>query len=463
MGETQQLMKTAIKQPWFYSVALLSITPLFPDYCCFILTIAAFVLALVDAKQRGVRISLGRLGWFVLAYLGYMAFSVLYSSARANSFWSTVMWGCMFLGYVSFTTVLYERRRLRAAVLCMTTATGVVGTVTVFQYIMRECLMINVSDKLWNGLDRWAYGLLGIPLSQVDLGERVSGTFNNPNLLAAYLVMTIPFSIAFVMTGTRSKPKALARISLILAAYALGFSFCRGAYLALIAIGGLLVIMFIRKKFVMTVLAIIYVCLLIPPSISGRLVSVIPSAPDQPADSVELKEDENILEHITNDAAAKYEQDSSVSMRFVMWKEVLVSGVKRPIFGAGFGIGSTQQILDAAQLDFKHAHNLFLELFSEGGILSLAFFLTIMVVLCMRGLRLMLLCKHNESLLLGFAIIAACAALCILGVFDFPLLTPRPILTCMLLIGITESATRVYLKPSAPQLCAPAEKRGVFI
>lgn len=451
MSETKELMKTAIKEPWFYSVALLSITPLFPDYCCFLLVIGAFILALVDAKKRAVRVSFGKMGLILLAYLAYMALSLLYSADISSSFWTVVMWGCMFLGYLSFATVLHERKRLRAAVLCMTTATGIVGTVTVFQYILREGFGIHVSDKLWNGLDRLIYGILQIPLSDINFGDRVSGTFNNPNLLAAYLVMTIPFSIAFVMTGTRSKPKAVARIALILAVYALGFSFCRGGYLALIAVGLLLIVLFIRKKFIMTVLAVIYVILLIPPSISNRLTSVVPVSPDQPADAVQIETDGDLLEQITQNVTATYEKDSSVNMRFVMWKEVLTTSVERPLFGAGFGIGSTQKVLGAADLEFKHAHNLFLELFAEGGIISLAFFFCIIGLLCVRGLKLLLHRENSEIWLLGFAIIGACAALCILGVFDFPLLTPRLILTCMLFIGITESAARVYLGVAVPE------------
>lgn len=468
MSEVRDLMVGAVKQPWFYSVLLLSITPLFPDYFCFPLVFAAFALALIDAKKQGRRVSFGKLGIMLLLCLAYMALSILYSADAVSSFWTFIMWGCMFLGYLTFSTVLFERERLRAAILCMTTVTGIVGAVAVAQYILRETFGMRISDELWEGLDRLIYGWLDIPLSSIDFGDRVSGTFNNPNLLAAYLIMTIPFSIAFVMTGTRSKPKAGARIALILAVYALGFSFCRGGYLALIAVGALLIVLFIRKKFIMTVLTIIYIVLLIPPSIGNRLASVIPGSADQPADTVQVQPVPDIpeipdaadatestptdkLQQITHEVTAGYKHDDSVSMRFVMWKEILGSSLTRPLFGAGVGIGSTQQVLDAANLEFKHAHNLFLELFAEGGIVSLLFFFGMIWLLCERGRKLLLCRQQTEAWLLGFAIFSACMALCILGVFDFPLLTPRVIMTCMLLMGVTESAARIYLHVAAPE------------
>ncbi len=455
MGVTKEMMKSAVREPWFYSIALLSVTPLFPDYFCFPLIFAAFALALIDAKKQGRQVSFGKLGFMMLAYLGYMAISLVYSDDINSSFWTWMMWACVFLAYLTVTTVVYERRRLRATVLCMTAATGAVGTVTVVQYILREAFHLQISDKLWNGLDTMIYGWLNFPLSTINLGDRVSGTFNNPNILATYLVLTIPFSIAFVMTGTRSRPKAIARIALVLTAYAVGFSFCRGAYLALMAVGALLIVLFIRKRFIMTVLAVIYVMLLIPPSISDRMLSVVPQNADQPADTVQMEmldDDKKDHPHALDQITQGYKHDNSVSMRFVMWKQVIKNSVQQPLLGAGLGVGSTQQTLGEAGLKFVHAHNLFLELFAEGGILSLAFFGGIIWLLVERGRKLLLYQQDSEAWLLGFAIFAACLSICILGVFDFPLLTPRINTTCMLLMGVTETAARIYLKVAVPEL-----------
>lgn len=452
MGEVRESVVSVVKEPWFYSVLLLSITPLFPDYICFILVFAAFVLSQLDAKKQGRRMLLGKIGIAMAAFLGFMAVSIVYSTDRKSSFWTFVMWLCMFLAYLSCTTVLFHRRRLRAAILCMTSVTGVVGAVTVVQYFLRETFQLNVSDELWYGLDRWAYGLLGLPVSELDFGDRVSGTFNNPNLLAAYLVLTIPFSVAFIMTGNRSKPKAVSRIAAVLAVYALGFSFCRGGYLAMIALIGMFLLLFIRKHFSMTVLALICVVVLIPPSIGRRLVSVVPQSMDQPADEVQLEQlpDEEAPVGQPSAPAEKpqYQHDDSVNMRFVMWGKVLESAKERPLFGAGCGIGTTQLTLQAEGLDFKHAHNLFFELLAEGGVIFLLLFLGVVWMLCDRGVRLLRRREDSEAWLLGFAIIGACVALCVSGVFDFPLLTPRIIVTCMLLMGVAESAVGVYLQPA---------------
>lgn len=132
-------------------------------------------------------------------------------------------------------------------------------------------------------------------------------------------------------------------------------------------------------------------------------------------------------------------------MRFVMWKKVLLSVREHPLFGAGVGVQTTQDILSGYGLPFKHAHNLFLEILSEGGILSLFLFCCILRLLLRRGAALLKTPQHREAQLFGFAIIGALLALCVHGVFDFPLLIPRLLCTCMLLMGMTEAAARLYL------------------
>ena len=446
-------------EPWFYSVLLLILAPLFPDYMSFILVIASFIFARQDMKRTGRRFSVGTVGLLMLAALGYMAFSLLYSTDPVGSFWSLIMWVSLFGAYLVASSVLTDRHRLRTAMLCMTAVVGLVSFLGVGQYLLGAVLDLDMEHGLWNGLDRLVYGLLKVPFDVLDFNGRVSSTFNNPNLLAAYLVMTIPFAVAYVLTGTRSKPKALSRISLILSAYALGFSFSRGGYLAFIAVALLLFCLFINKKFVMTVLTTIYIVLLIPPVISNRLITVVPSNVNTPADSVVVEEEVTpqppaTLEELEEEISEGYAEDNSVQMRFVMWKKVLSGVVKRPLFGSGIGIQTTQKTLSAAGLEYKHAHNLFLEILAQGGLILFGFFATVLLVLMRRSLRLLKRRHNQEAWLLGFAILGACLALCVHGVFDFPLLTPRMLVTAMLLLGIAESVARVYLKAPVRELSA---------
>ncbi len=444
-------------EPWFYSIVLLTIAPLFPDYMSFIFTVASLFLARQDLKRSGRRFSLGTTGILMFIYLGYMALSLFYTTDFIGSFWTLVMWITLFGAYLVASTVLTDRHRLRTAMLCITTVVGAVGGITVGQYLLRELFGLSIGHGLWNGVDRFVYNLLGVPVSGLEFGDRVSGTFNNPNLLAAYLVITIPFAVAYVMTGTRSKPKALSRIALILAAYGLGFSFSRGGYLALIAMALILFCLFVPKKFVMTMLTTIYIVLLIPPMISNRLITVIPNNVNTPADSVAAEEEgpsapPETMEELEEEIAEAYSQDDSVRKRFVMWKRVLLTAAERPLFGSGLGISTTQQTLSAVGIEHKHAHNLFLEILAEGGLISLALFGSVLFLLVRRSVRL-LKRRHNwEAWLLGFAMLGSCVALCVHGVFDFPLLTPRMLCTSMLLLGVAESISRIYLRVRVPEL-----------
>lgn len=466
MGIGRDTLKIVYKQPWFYSVLLLTLIPLFPDYLSFPLVICAFLCCVWDSKKRGVGLRLGKIGKLMLVYLAYMACSLFYTADFEGSLWTLLMWLCLFLGYLTAATVLHTRRRLRTAILCMTATTGAVGGVAVLQYILREWFKLNINDMLWETSDRFVYGLLNISVSEVDFGERISSTFNNPNLMAAYLALTIPFSIAFVLTGTRSNPKSLARIALIAAVYALGFSYCRAAYLALMVVGGLLALLYVRKRFLLTLLTVVYVVLLIPSSVGNRLLSVIPTATDQPADTVvETVPDEfsemdipEKLEQIEQQVTTGYANDGSVSERFMIWKQTVQSIKERPLFGLGLGVQTTRKMLQQAGLNFKHAHNLFLEILTQGGVVSLLMFFGILYVLAMRGVRLLRQRTRKEAGLLGFAVFAACGAVLVFGVFDFPFIIPRLISTCMLLMGITESAAHLYLHADGKKSLKKIEK-----
>lgn len=458
MGEIRESLKSVYRQPWFYSVLLLSMVPFFPDYVSFVLVLLSFGCAVVDARRREAKVSFGRFGFMLAAYIGYMAFSLIYSIDFAGSFWSTVMWTVMFLGYLAMATVLIDRHRLRIATLCLTGVTGAVGLVSMVQYICRSYFGVYVNDQLWEDVDKIVYGFLNIPTSAWDFGYRVSGTFSNPNIVAAYLIMTIPFCMGYVLTGTSSKPKALARIALVLSAYGVGFSFSRGGYLALLVIGACLVVFHARKKFVMTVLAAIYIMMLVPPAVGQRMATVVPENPSLPADSLmntEVEESpENLEDFITQmeqNASDKYAGDHSVQMRFAIWGETMRAVLKRPLLGYGAGTAVSEKILVAGGYQYRHTHNLVFEILLQGGVMGLVLAGGILALVVIRGWRLLHHRKNSEAWWLGFATFGFIAAMCIHGLVDYPLLTPRLICTVMLSLGIIESAGRVYLHSPVPE------------
>lgn len=459
MGEIRDSLQSVYRQPWFYSVLCISIVPLFPDYVSFILVLLSFGFAVMDANRREAKISFGRFGMMLAAYIGYMALSLIYTVDFTGSFWSLMMWLTMFLGYLSMATVLINRRRLRTVVLLLTGVTGAVGAVSAVQYIARSYFGIfTVSDQLWKSFDKVVYGWLNIPATTWDFGYRVSGPFSNPNLIAAFLIMTIPFCIGYVLTGTSSKPKTLARVALVLSAYGVGFSFSRGGYLALIFVGVFLLIFHARKKFVMTVLAAIYIVMLVPPAVGQRMVTVVPQNPSQSADSLmdtELEESpetlEDFISQMEQSGSDKYKGDHSVQMRFAIWGETLRAFLKRPIFGYGTGTVVSEKILSQSGLYYHHTHNLLFEILLQGGIVGVLLVLGIFVLLCIRGWKLIQHRKNSEAWWFGFGTLGFIAAMCIHGLVDYPLLTPRLICTVMLLLGLIESAGRIYLHSPVPE------------
>ena len=72
MGELRDSYISVRREPWFYSVLLLSAAPLFSDYVSFPLIFVSLFLALRDAKKNGRTPAPGKLGLLMAVYLLYM-------------------------------------------------------------------------------------------------------------------------------------------------------------------------------------------------------------------------------------------------------------------------------------------------------------------------------------------------------------------------------------------------------
>lgn len=223
-----------------------------------------------------------------------------------------------------------------------------------------------------------------------DIGGRVCGPFENPNLFAVFLVMTLPLFLAGCVDSLSFRGRLLHFCSFALVGLCLILTWSRGAWLAMIAAILFFLAVYSARTLGYLLLGMIPAAVgafFLPHSITNRFLSIGSFS------------------------------ESSISYRFYTWK-----GVRAMLRVHPWGIGAGNEAFAAVYPSYAvsgtesavHAHRLFLQVSCEYGIqglLSLLFFLLILFFSAAyalrvaqgrrRGMRLALICGVGGALIMG--------------------------------------------------------------
>lgn len=402
-------VKTRLSEPWFRAVLYLCMAPLFPEYVLPFLFIPGLIAAIRDCKRAARPFAVGTVGWVLLAFIGYFAVSVPFAKQPMNSLSSLVLWVLMFVWYLIFTAVLTDRERVEDTALLSTLVAGVIGLIGAAQYFLRF-IGKDTPLQFWRWLDDIVYARLPWNIGLDIGGVRVCSTLNNPNILAQYLVIVIPFAAYCAFHASTVRRRRVSRFCLLAAIGCLAFTFSRGAYIALVVAAVVLVVAN-RRHILTIIMSALSALLLIPDAVWNRVRS---------------------LGHI----------DVSGLERIMAWDICLEVIAQYPVFGTGCGIMYTWQVLAAAGTKAPHAHNTVLQILVEGGIVALCMLLYLAFHLLQSGF---LLARRKESSQFGFAVLAFTLAFSTQAMLEYAFTFPSLMTAFALVAAMTDNATRVYL------------------
>jgi len=240
-----------------------------------------------------------------------------------------------------------------------------------------------------------------------NLKVRVFSTFENPNLYAEYLIMIIPLSISCFF----AEKKALARIFYFVAGMlqvgALAITYSRGGFIGLVAGLGVYVILLNWKL----------IFAFVPAGFVGLAL-----APDSIIDRIKSIGDLN---------------DSSNFYRYNIWTKSVEIVKEFWSTGVGLGFNSFRAISPyyITTANPYHAHNTYLELTIEIGLIGLCVFLLMFVQLFRMTVRMMSSLKpFNKYIAVGT--FAGIVSIMVHGVAEHVLYNPKVILSFWLMVGI---------------------------
>ena len=258
---------------------------------------------------------------------------------------------------------------------------------------------------------------------------RATATLADPNHFAASLVLVAPLLLALGLSRHEwwtSVPAVAAALGLAVALLA---TLSRGGWLGLLAGGLLLALLLPRGRWPMLALAASLMILLLAAGllapVSGRL------AP-----------------HATGPL-------EMLASRWRVWTAAIVMAIQHPAVGVGLGNFQTfYPMYSTRPLQAQHAHNLFLNVAAERGVLGL---LTLGIVLIsLFKLLLETLRHHGSGLRRGMAagLLAGFGAYLVDSLFDVSYVDYTVLLQFWLLVGVAAAVWRLFA--SRPPFSVPS-------
>ena len=183
-----------------------------------------------------------------------------------------------------------------------------------------------------------------------------SGIFGDPNDLALLFDVTLPFLLFYYF---KSKKRTIPLLAISIVVLAVIITYSRGGFLGLcsVLLGSMIFLKDKRAKIItLVIMATVLFIALAPVEYVERISTIFTEAQ---------------VDKETN----KYPG------RLQNWIEILPSGLKSPLVGAGAGC-SLYLFGQLNQTDFILAHNSFLMIFLEMGFLGLGFFIMIFIYPC---------------------------------------------------------------------------------
>lgn len=248
-----------------------------------------------------------------------------------------------------------------------------------------------------------------------DITTRVYSVFNNPNILAEYLVLIIPMSVSLLWHSKKLHKKLIFLGSTAIMTLALVLTYTRGGWVGFAFSAFIFVILVERRLLLSIVPIIVGGVLFLPQSILNRILS------------------------ITN------LQDSSNAYRITMWNITMQIIRDNWIAGVGFGHQPFKQTFETYIRTHPtfHAHNTYLQTAAELGIPGLVAFLLFLFVLFKYGIIKLIKNDDKYIRIMGAGAISALGGVLLHGLVENVLYLPKIILTFWILVSFILTLVRI--------------------
>lgn len=251
-----------------------------------------------------------------------------------------------------------------------------------------------------------------------DVKTRIYSVFGNPNILAEYLILTIPMSVALFWQSKKLHKKILFLGTTLIMTLALVLTLSRGGWIGF-AVAALIFIVLVEKRILLSLIPLsVAAVYLLPQSIINRILSIGNLA------------------------------DSSNAYRIKIWDITLEIIKDNWISGVGFGHLPFKQTFETyiRTMPTYHAHNTYLQTAAEIGVPGLIAFLFFLFILFKYGVHKLIKKDNNYIKIMGAGALAGIGGLFAHGAVENVLYLPKIIITFWILVSFILTLIRISEK-----------------
>lgn len=336
-----------------------------------VLSIVGFVYALMSGRVTNIKPSALAPG--LMLYLLFAVFSTATSFNVPSSAFIFCVYAVFIGAYFVMVNTFTTKNKYKGACACFAFGVLFVAAIGIWQNF-------NVSSTTSSWVDANMFE---------DIKTRVYATFENPNVLGQYFIITLPLAFALFVSATKPLYK-LGWLGIFCVGFlCLIYTWSRGAWVGVMLALVIFLLVRDRRWFVLCILGLLLMPFVLPESILNRILSLGNTG------------------------------DSSTAYRVSVWIASYRMALEFWMLGVGYGSDAFSSVYSTYALNGAgfalHSHNFYIQLVTDAGIGALiAFLLIILTALS----RTCIVKKSNDVRNISFATVGITAGYLFQGIAE---------------------------------------------
>ena len=408
------------KKIFTWLLTIIGVSFILPEYIAPLFVFFFYIPFLRHFKKTGRNAKIGNLGKAFMAYMCYMIMSGIWSGTHLFSSLIGLLWMGCFLFYIESANIINTKDKLKNAIFALNISSGVIGIIATLEFATYNLTKyvdgfnFTISNPLYYQLNDWVFSLFPFEIINSQYPSRAAATFDNPLILATFLIITTPFCAFSSVYFKHSKHRKLSRVCFAFSLLGILCTESRGAYIA-IALSIVTLLISSRKIFKKLLPFMFVLAIGIPLTIS--------------------------LRYKNNSSGNEFL--ASNNNRLAIWRVCADLFTEHPIIGMGAGTENIhQEIIQRIGINRSHAHNLFLEIATEGGIIGVVLVIAIIVVFAKNLFKLFYL-KNNAYRPYAVLYTSSIIGFITMSLYEHTLQSPKEMMVFFLFLGFAEATLRM--------------------
>ena len=408
------------KKIFTWLLTIIGVSFILPEYIAPLFVFFFYIPFLRHFKKTGRNAKIGNLGKAFMAYMCYMIMSGIWSGTHLFSSLIGLLWMGCFLFYIESANIINTKDKLKNAIFALNISSGVIGIIATLEFATYNLTKyvdgfnFTISNPLYYQLNDWVFSLFPFEIINSQYPSRAAATFDNPLILATFLIITTPFCAFSSVYFKHSKHRKLSRVCFAFSLLGILCTESRGAYIA-IALSIVTLLISSRKIFKKLLPFMFVLAIGIPLTIA--------------------------LRYKNNSSGNEFL--ASNNNRLAIWRVCADLFTEHPIIGMGAGTENIhQEIIQRIGINRSHAHNLFLEIATEGGIIGVVLVIAIIVAFAKNLFKLFYL-KNNAYRPYAVLYTSSIIGFITMSLYEHTLQSPKEMMVFFLFLGFSEATLRM--------------------